>query len=251
MRAKAVFLTMLLILSFPLSVIAEDVVYRQMPERIGVSPDHVWTIEFARQVDADTLDQGIHVDGIDYTIHTGDDLRKVHVSADWELGESYVLRVDDVLDKRGEGLMYNVEMPFTVLDEGQYRIELNWGELPYDLDLQMYYRNNRTNEYQFLHSNNREIEGVARLDRDVVSGFGTETIVIEDIESFSNRWSWYTFVVLQNTYEVSLGESGATVSVYNTDGLYMESEVRPDMENDLWAVFQIRDRKWSEVRSLR
>ena len=122
-----------------------------------------------------------------------------------------------------------------MLRSGQHRIELHWGELPYDLDLQLYVRTS-AKQYHLVHATNPEVPGIAVLDVDVVTGYGVETMVLESIVSSS----LYTITVTQNTYEVPLSKSGAVVKVYNISGLVMERKVPTQLRPDLWGVAQFR-----------
>ena len=75
-----------------------------------------------------------------------------------------------------------------------------------------------------------------KLDADIVTGYGTETMVVENIRSDY----LYTVVVTQNTYEVPLSDSNAVVRIYGVNGLVMKREVPTQLRPDLWGVAQWR-----------
>jgi len=58
------------------------------------------------------------------------------------------------------------------------RFVLSWGDEPRDLDLHL-----KARGYHISFRNKRSIDGVAKLDRDAMRGFGAETITLERVDA--------------------------------------------------------------------
>ena len=225
----------------------------ELPEKIGVDIDKVWTVEFNQPIDVTSLDGSIYIADVNglklsnYNVEINpENGLQVLVSpkTKWNEGTSYWLVLEKGIGSiGGNNLVIKTKMKFTTLRRGQWRIELEWGELPYDLDLQLYVKTLQKH-YHFVHSTNPVVEGVAKLDVDVVTGYGIETLVIESVVSHN----LYTIVVKQNTYEVAMGESDAVVRFYNIDGLQLERHVPKQLYPDLWGVAQFREGQLVPIR---
>ena len=123
------------------------------------------------------------------------------------------------------------------LERGQIRIVLTWGDSPRDLDshlegttdsgrsLHVYYH-----QRSAAHSNGEEI---ADLDVDDTTGYGPETITINDLQGV------YDYYVVDFRSEGTMGQLGeAKVTVYMPDGSSQVVEVNSDCINT-WAVLHI------------
>lgn len=132
-------------------------------------------------------------------------------------------------------------LPMTpLLDEGETRIVLTWNELPYDLDSHLV-----SDSFHVFYEdqNGYDANGVhrANLDWDDVESYGPETVTI-----YNGADSVYTYSVFDYTNGNgwgdgigSLATSGATVRVYQRDGMVAEYHVPTQSGGVNWTVFRI------------
>ena len=125
-----------------------------------------------------------------------------------------------------------------MLDSGEVRIVLRWGQSPKDLDAHLVKKTNGTEDYHIFYGNSSA--ALDSLDRDDTDGEGPETITITDIDLFSD----YTYYVhnfsgggvdiMKNSsamVQVSVGDrSYGPYAIPNEDGIY-------------WKVFEIVENK--------
>ena len=123
------------------------------------------------------------------------------------------------------------------LAEGETRIVLTWGELPRDLDAHLY--NSDFHVYYGNHNYYQNGEVLAGLDWDDRSGYGPETITV--YQSLSNDCTYYVRDFTNGGYSDStqLSASGATVRVYQTDGLVATFHVPTGFAGYMWNVFTL------------
>jgi hypothetical protein len=121
------------------------------------------------------------------------------------------------------------------LTAGGFRIVLNWGESPSDLDLHL-----ESGGYHVSYWNMHvSTDGGVRLDRDDVDCFGPETITIGRYDPSAE----YTVYVIDYTNRnrgssSELGRSGALVQVYGSDRLLQTFRV-PSGAGVRWNLFRI------------
>lgn len=132
-------------------------------------------------------------------------------------------------------------LPMTpLLDEGETRIVLTWNELPYDLDSHLV-----SDSFHVFYGdqNGYDASGVhrANLDWDDIESYGPETVTI-----YNGADSVYTYSVFDYTNGNgwgdgigSLATSGATVRVYQRDGMVAEYHVPTQSGGVNWTVFRI------------
>ncbi|MBU1658101.1 carboxypeptidase regulatory-like domain-containing protein [bacterium] len=122
-----------------------------------------------------------------------------------------------------------------VLSADQTRSVLSWGETPRDLDSHLVKKVDGEEQYHIYYGNRNPSSADANLDTDVTSGYGPETVTINNIDANAV----YTYYV----YNFSGGEgsvlpnSGAKVDVYfgdNSRTFYV-----PNEEGRYWKVFEI------------
>jgi hypothetical protein len=117
-----------------------------------------------------------------------------------------------------------------------YRIVLDWGERPSDLDLHFEKRGGYHISY---HNMRTHSDGNVQLDRDDMSSYGPETITIERTDARSV----YTLYVIDYTNQRSrsssaLSQSGAVIRVYSRNRLLHTFQV-PAGQGIRWEVFRI------------
>ncbi|GHU25950.1 hypothetical protein FACS1894164_16330 [Spirochaetia bacterium] len=118
-----------------------------------------------------------------------------------------------------------------------FRIVLDWGEHPADLDLHLEKAGGYHISYWNMHSAD---DGTAFLDRDDRHSFGPETITVERIESTGVYDIYiidYTNRNLSNSY--ALSQSGAVVRVYGDNRLLRTFRVPENRPGMRWDVCRI------------
>lgn len=131
-------------------------------------------------------------------------------------------------------------LPMTpLLDEGETRIVLTWNEFPYDLDSHLV---SSSFHVFFGAPDGYDANDVyrANLDWDDTESYGPETVTI-----YNGADSVYTYSVYDYTNgsnwggEGTLTASGATVRVYQRDGMVAEYHVPTQSGGVNWTVFRI------------
>lgn len=147
------------------------------------------------------------------------------------LDETYTLTVSKGCNYTGISIIVGIK------SEGILRVVLEWGASPVDLD--SYLMGTCGGQRVYVSYSNRVSTGTGfegRLDVDVMSGYGPETITFEG--DLSNADLTYTVVDFMQTG--TLGQSGARVRIYWTDGTVQEVAV-PTNARNFWTVFEITD----------
>lgn len=124
------------------------------------------------------------------------------------------------------------------LESDSWRIVLNWGENPRDLDSHLV---GSGGNYHIYYANRSWDGQTVFLDRDDTSGFGPETITINDLTSGTYKYFVHDFTNRgrQNSYEMS--NSNATVTVYRGDRMLERFEIEPNRVGTVWEVFEIKN----------
>ena len=122
-------------------------------------------------------------------------------------------------------------------EAGQIRMVLNWGELPSDLDSHLKTPEIEGQEHHIYFANrgNSDSSPYATLDWDVVSGYGPETMTIN--QSFSGNYIYYIY---QYSSLGSLNESEGTIQIYNSPDCQGETIYAPtEGSGRYWYVCDI------------
>ena len=135
----------------------------------------------------------------------------------------------------GETLTIDVSLS-PIMNEGEYRIVLNWGADPRDLDSHLKTPPIDGTEYEIYYSNTGSSDAppYATLDHDDTDGFGPETITI--YQMFSGTYKYY---VHHYTGDGTLTTSNAVVQVYNQNGLVKTITVPTEGTGAYWNVLTI------------
>jgi hypothetical protein len=124
-----------------------------------------------------------------------------------------------------------------VMTGDYYRIVLDWGDNPADLDLHLEKSGGYHISWQDMHN---AADGSVTLDRDDRNGFGPETITIMETGIAS---SYLVYVVdytnLSKTNSRALSQSTAVVRLYNRDRLILSFEIPSGSAGVRWDVFKI------------
>ena len=134
-------------------------------------------------------------------------------------------------------VMHNRFYVSPVMLNEYFRIVLDWGEKPADLDLHFEKDGAYHISWRNMHS---AADGSVILDRDALNGFGPETVTVRKAENQS-VYSVYivNYTNFSNEGSRALSESGAVVKVYSQDRLLHVFTVPQDVVGNRWTVFRI------------
>jgi len=127
------------------------------------------------------------------------------------------------------------------VEEGSFRIVLNWGQAPEDLDAHLKGPGSSGERYHTYW--NDQSAGNAEHNQDATDGTGPETITISDI---GDRDGLYRYSVQNYSDRTPSGGAGiasspAEVEIYDSDGLVKSYTAPPtgSEEGSAWRVFEI------------
>lgn len=120
-----------------------------------------------------------------------------------------------------------------IVDYERFKIVLDWGEYPYDLDSHIL-----SNRYHVYYSNMNALN--LNLDRDDTTSYGPETVTVRDI-ALSPIYQYYVFDYSNRDYpwSTAMANSGAQVRVFYNNELVATFDIKPDQPGILWHVFDI------------
>jgi hypothetical protein len=124
-----------------------------------------------------------------------------------------------------------------ILPIGALRIVLDWDKRPGDLDAHFV----KTGDYHISYRNKTvSSDGVARLDRDDMNGYGPETITANNI-STNSEYIYYVHDYTNQTASgsKSLSNSKACVKVFGNGQLLFVFNVPEESRGTKWEVFRI------------
>lgn len=130
------------------------------------------------------------------------------------------------------------------LGEGEWRIVLEWGDNPADLDSHL------VSEAFHISFQNPTAGQMASLDVDDTDGQGPETITITNLD-VSSHYEYYVhdYTNSGNSNSNALSNSGATVKVYMPNGEIREYSV-PGGNGTIWSVFTIDHGQINDVNQI-
>ncbi len=140
-----------------------------------------------------------------------------------------------VVIESGETLTMDVSLSPN-LGEGEFRIVLNWGDDPDDLDSYLKTPNIEGSEYTVYYGEHgsQTSPPYATLDHDDRDGYGPETITI--YQSFAGTYKYY---VHNYSGTPAITTSNAVVQVYDNNGLLASVNIPTQGEGDFWNVLTI------------
>lgn len=138
---------------------------------------------------------------------------------------------------------FQISMSPVIRNQGVYRIVLEWGSSPRDLDSHI--TSNGNDNYHVYFGNKNSGDGKAVLDRDITSSYGPETITLEIGEGNSYIYSVHNYTnggASQGSSEAwNLANSGAKVTVYGDEGMIFDGNVPTHEQGVTWEVFRIEN----------
>lgn len=135
----------------------------------------------------------------------------------------------------GETLTMDVSLSPT-LSDGEFRIVLNWGENPKDIDAHLKTPSIDGTEYHIYYSNkgNATAAPYATLDHDDRTSYGPETVTIYDL--FAGTYKYYVY---NYSGSPDIVTSNAVVQVYNSTGLIKTVNIPTTGTGRYWNVLTI------------
>jgi hypothetical protein len=127
------------------------------------------------------------------------------------------------------------------VEEGSFRIVLNWGQAPEDLDAHLKGPGSSGERYHTYW--NDQSAGNAEHNQDATDGTGPETITISDIGGRDGlyRYSVQNYSDRTPSGATGIASSAAEVEIYDSDGLVKSYTAPPtgSEEGSAWRVFEI------------
>ncbi len=133
-------------------------------------------------------------------------------------------------------------------DTSKYRVILSWGATPSDLDLHLTGPLADGTRFHTYYSNRTPVGSNSRLDVDVTSGFGPETITLTEtragiyrysVHNYSNRLSTSSSVLAQSLARVIVFKEGVQIAEFNV----------PNQPGTLWTMFEIENEQLRPINT--
>ena len=128
------------------------------------------------------------------------------------------------------------------IDPNAYRIILNWGSIPNDLDSHIRGIDRNNNDSHVYYSNMYATN--LNLDRDDTDRYGPETITVSNLGSFTElKYAIHNYsdryCSTEDEEAMNLAKSGATVSVFKGNTLLQTFTVPKNKKGTVWNVFSL------------
>ena len=137
------------------------------------------------------------------------------------------------------------------ISASSYRIVLEWGEKPADLDLH-FEKTGGSGTYHISYLEmKRADDGNAILDRDDTTGYGPETITIGRIEPNAMYTCWvHDYTNRNDTNSNQLAQNGAIVRIYSNNRLLNTFSIPAGAKGTRWNVFKIERGNLTSVNTV-
>jgi len=140
-----------------------------------------------------------------------------------------------------------------IIQAGQTRIILSWGEEPSDLDSHLTGPTPDSSRFHIYYSNETYAVNdiiYADLDLDDTDSVGPETTTIYQQLSGVYRFSVHDFSNRNSSESNALSISGAQVKVYRGDGLIATFNVPVNQGGTLWTVFELNGNTITPINAM-
>jgi Carboxypeptidase regulatory-like domain len=140
-----------------------------------------------------------------------------------------------------------------VLNQGETRIVLTWGENPHDLDSHLtgpLPDGSRFHMYYPLAGAASPWPDTVTLDHDVTTSYGPETTTLRQQMDGVYRFSVHDYSDRNSENSLALSNSGAEVRVYRNSGLVASFNVPPNTGGTLWTVFEMNGNTMTPIDQL-
>lgn len=217
--------------------------FQVLEDEMTVQEDGVFTLRFAdAETDEAVSDAIIYINNIGSYTTDADGLVKFPLQEDGKYNFSFkkdgYIPANLTFEVVAGMIYFNRFSVSKLMDLGQIRIVLDWGNNPNDLDLHL----EKVGQYHIAYHHKRVADdGSARLDRDDVDGNGPETITITDVDDNATYNCYvHDFSNRNNPDSKRLSKSKARISVYNNNQLEFVVDIPTDKEEGTrWDVFQL------------
>ncbi len=129
---------------------------------------------------------------------------------------------------------------FPLIDGGEVRIVLTWGETPRDLDAHLAGPTADGDRFHIFYANRNYWYNdvhIVNLDREDINSFGPETITIYEQAKGMYRYSVHDYTNRSSSTSTALSNSDAQVTVYFGDQEVERFLVPSGLQGTLWTVF--------------
>jgi 5-hydroxyisourate hydrolase-like protein (transthyretin family) len=126
-----------------------------------------------------------------------------------------------------------------VLEAGEIRIVLTWGESPEDLDSHTRGPSSSGDSFHCYWGDQNPDPGYVNLDLDDTTSFGPETTTIEQRLPGTYQFQVYDYSNLDSTTSDALSNSNAQVRVYGDAGELATFNIPTGQPGTVWTVFEL------------
>ncbi len=215
-----------------------------LEDETSIQEEGLFTLRFAdAENDEPVKDATIDINNIGTYTTDAEGLVKLPLQKDGEYQFSFkkdgYIPADLTFEVAAGMIYFNRFSVSKLMDLGQIRIVLDWGNSPSDLDLHL----EKTGQYHIsYHHKIVADDGSAQLDRDDTNGKGPETITITDVDDKATYNCYvHDYSNRNNPKSKKLSKSKARITVYNDNQLEFVIEVPTDKEEGTrWDAFQLK-----------
>ncbi|MCB5249914.1 MAG: hypothetical protein LHW49_02015 [Candidatus Cloacimonetes bacterium] len=150
----------------------------------------------------------------------------------------YINSVFDIEIRVGT-IFFNRYSISPVMDINYFRVVLDWGKSPRDLDAHF----EKKGQYHISYRNTKVLaDGRGQLDRDETNGYGPETITVTHVKQDAQyEYFVHDYTNRNNRNSTNLSKSKATVKVYGNNQLLKVYQVPEKQKGSRWSVFRIEN----------
>lgn len=256
-------LLLLLIVSLPVFLFSQveksidddfENMFQVLEDEMAIQEEGVFTLRFAdAETDEAVQNATISINNIGTFTTDAEGLVKFPLQADGKYHFSFkkdgYIPADLTFEVVAGMIYFNRFSVSKLMDLGQIRIVLDWGNNPNDLDLHL----EKVGQYHIAYHHKRVADdGSARLDRDDVDGNGPETITITDVDDNATYNCYvHDFSNRNNTSSNKLSKSKARISVYNNNQLEFVIDVPTNKEEGTrWDAFQLEKSVFNKLNRI-
>ena len=219
-----------------------DNMFQILEDEMAVLEESVFTLRFAdAETDEAVKDATIAINNIGTYTTDAEGLVRFPLQADGKYRFSFkkdgYIPADMTFEVVAGMIYFNRFSVSKIMELGQIRIVLDWGNSPNDLDLHL----EKVGQYHIAYHHKRVADdSSARLDRDDVDGNGPETITITDVDdNASYKCYVHDFTNRNIPDSEKLSKSKARISVYNDNQLEFVLDIPVDVAGTRWEAFQL------------
>ena len=255
-------LLLLLIVSLPFlsfSQVERDIdsdfdnMFQILEDEMAVLEEGVFSLRFAdAETDEAVKDATIAINNIGTYTTDAEGLVRFPLQADGKYRFSFkkdgYIPADMTFEVVAGMIYFNRFSVSKIMELGQIRIVLDWGNSPNDLDLHL----EKVGQYHIAYHHKRVADDrSARLDRDDVDGTGPETITITDVDDKASYNCYvHDFTNRNIPNSENLSKSKARISVYHNNVLEFVLDIPADREGTRWDAFNLDNSVFNKLNRI-